>query len=302
MRFAAWMARLPLVHRRHLLRLVWSLRRPFRRDIGFGLEPLLAERLRIGMREATSIAAEHDFQDKLQQIEWLAMSLRRHDDVVTDSDRTLLSDPALVSRIADSGQTVILAPLHMGIFPMGVGYIIRTYFSGRRVLVLRAREDHEANNQAMARLKSVAGELRILNTHHQNEFMEAIRFARGGGVIVSLIDLPRSYGVPAAVTLFGMPASIALGIDAMARMLKAVVLPMAVHSDLSGDRILVGEPFEVTETTPDARADLARDLARQIENFVRFQPAQWHMWTRIGEFDPDPADAETTRGMANATA
>lgn len=230
------------------------------------------------------------------------MSRRTQHGLEADADRTVVSDPDIAERIAATGQSVVLAPLHMGIFPAGVGYMIWRYFRGRRVLVLRARDDHEINNDAMGRLTSVAGELRVLNTRNQSQFMEAIRYARGGGVIVSLIDLPRSYGVPAEVNLFGMPASIALGIDAMARMLKAIVLPMTVLSELSRDRILLGQPFEVIETSPAARAELARDLARQIEGFVRQAPAQWHMWTRIQEFYPGSSDAPATGDRLDETA
>lgn len=296
------LAALPIPYRRRLLRAGWSLSLPFRRDVGFGLEPILEQRLRIGRVEARRIAVEHDFQDWLQQLEWLASTTRSLDAMVAETHRVRVSDHALVQRIADSGQSVILAPLHMGIFPLGVSNLLWRYFRGRRLLVLRAREDHAINNLAMDRLKAVAGELRILNTRNQAEFMDAMRYARQGAVVISLIDLPRTYGVPAPVSLFGMPAAIALGLDSMARMLKAVVLPMAVHSHLDGDNVILGQPFEVADTSPAVRAELAADLARQIETLIRPAPEQWHMWTRIDEFYLDPAERLEGEGARNATA
>jgi phosphatidylinositol dimannoside acyltransferase len=297
-----YLAALPLPYRRRLLRLGWKLSLPFRRDVGFGLEPILEQRLRGGRRGARQIAVEHDFHDYLQQLEWLASATRSVDAMVAETHRTRVSDHHLAQRIADSGQPVILAPMHMGIFPLGVSYMLWRYFNGRRLLVLRAREDHAINNLAMDRLKAVASEIRILNTRNQAEFMDAMRYARQGAVVVSLIDLPRSYGVAAPVSLFGMPSAIALGLDSMARMLKAVVMPMAVHSHLDGDEIILGQPFEVADTSPAARAELAADLARQIEAFIRPQPAQWHMWTRLDEFDLDPAEGEEGEGARDATA
>lgn len=297
-----YLAQLPLPYRRRLLRFGWRLSLPFRRDVGFGLEPILEPRLRVGRAGARQIAVEHDFHDYLQQLEWLASATRPIDSLVDEARHVEVSDHHLAQRIADSGQTVILAPMHMGIFPLGVGYMLWRYFNGRRLLVLRAREDHAINNLAMDRLKAVAGEIRILNTRDQAEFMDAMRYARQGAVVVSLIDLPRSYGVAAPVSLFGMPAAIALGLDSMARMLKAVVMPMAVHSHLDGDRVILGQPFEVAETNPAARAELAADLARQIEAFVRPAPEQWHMWTRLDEFYLDPDQGDEGEGARDATA
>lgn len=300
--FARRLASLPLPYRRRLLRFGWRLSLPFRRDVGFGLEPILDQRLRVGRTGARKIAVEHDFHDYLQQLEWLSSTIRSVDAMVAETHRVQVSDHNLVQRIADSGQSVILAPLHMGIFPLGVSHLLWRYFRGRRLLVLRAREDHAINNLAMDRLKAVVGEIRILNTRNQAEFMEAMRYARQGAVVISLIDLPRTYGVPAPVSLFGMPSAIALGLDSMARMLKAVVMPMAVHSHLDGDEIVLGQPFEVAETNPTARAALAADLARQIEAFIRPAPEQWHMWTRIDEFYLDPAEGEADEGDNDAAA
>ncbi len=296
------LASLPVPYRRRLLRLGWRLSLPFRRDVGFGLEPILEQRLRVGRAGARRIAIEHDFHDYLQQLEWLSSTTRSVEAMLAETHRVRVSDHNLVQRIADSGQSVILAPLHMGIFPLGVSHLLWRYFRGRRLLVLRAREDHAINNLAMDRLKAVAGEIRILNTRNQAEFMDAMRYARQGAVVISLIDLPRTYGVAAPVTLFGMPSAIALGLDSMARMLKAVVLPMAVHSDLDGDEVIVGQPFEVAETNPVARAELAADLARQIEAFIRPAPEQWHMWTRIDEFYLDPDEGEAGEGARDAMA
>jgi KDO2-lipid IV(A) lauroyltransferase len=295
------LARLPVSYRRKLLRAGWRVTLPFR-DAGFGLEPILEDSLRLGSAAARRIAIEHDFHDLLQQLEWLASARRPEEAIVADAHRISIADPSLLERIADSGQSVILAPLHMGIFPLGVSYVLWKYFRGRRLLVLRAREDHEINNLAMERLKWISDEIRILNTRNPAEFMDAMRYARKGAVVISLIDLPRSYGVPAPVSLFGMPSAIALGLDSMARMLKAVVVPMAVRSHLDGDEVMLGQPFEVAETDPATRAELAADIARQIEAFVRRSPEQWHMWTRFHEFYLDPSEKLTREGKSDATA
>lgn len=284
MLFLGTIARLPLRTRRLLLRAAWRLSLSFRRDVGFSLEPLLEKYLRLGASDARRIAVEHDFQDQLQIMEWLASGLRSERQMLADYAHAGVSDPALALRLAESGESVILAPLHMGVFPFGISFVMWKYFAGRRVLVLRAREDNEDNNVAMDRLRAIASELRILNTRNEADFMEAMRFARKGAVVISMIDLPETYGAPVEATLFGEPVRLAFGLDAMARMLKAVVLPVSVCSSVAGDRVVFGEPFEVWENTAEDRAALAAHVARQIERFVHLDPAQWHMWTRILEF------------------
>lgn len=280
------LGRLPLAARRIALRTAWRASLPFRRDVGFGLEPFFEKRLRVGTEEARRLAREHDFHDLLLIMEWFASIRRSQAEMLADTRNTTVSDPDLPARLAATGDVVILAPLHMGVFPLGISHVLWHWFRGRRLLVLRAREDLEENNIAMDRLREIAGEFRILNTRDEADFVDAMRFARKGAVVVSLLDLPETYGSPAETRLFEETASIAMGLDAMARMLKGVVLPMTVCSRLTRDEIVFGRPFEVARTTADDRSELAMTIGRQIESFVKLAPEQWHMWTRLGEFYP----------------
>ncbi len=277
----AW---LPLPWRRLILLVAWRITLNFRRDVGYGLEPTIMRSLKMGSRQARQIAVEHEFHDILQVMEWYASTMKTERQVRADFRHTTVDDPHMLKRLASTGEPVILAPIHMGIFPLGILYVLAHFFRGRRVLVLRARDDLPENAAAMERLSEVASELRILNTSNEAEFLDAMRFARKGAVVICLFDLPPGYGSPAEMQLFGEPGSMALGMDAMARMLKAVVLPMAVSSHLRGERIMCGQPFEVETTFTSERLNIAAGLARQIERFVNTAPAQWHMWTRLHEF------------------
>jgi phosphatidylinositol dimannoside acyltransferase len=278
------LAHLPLGIRRPALYALWRMGLTVRREVGYGLEPTIIRSLKMSERQARQIAVEYDFHDMLQGMEWYASTLKNERQVRADFRHTKVDDPDMLHRLASTGDPVILAPLHMGIFPLGILYVLMHFFPARRVLVLRARDDLPENTAAMARLSEVASELRILNTNNEAEFLDAMRFARKGAVVVCLFDLPPSYGSPAEMSLFGEPASMALGMDSMARMLKAVVMPMAVRSRFNGETILCGQPFEVETTFTSERLNLAAALARQIERFVNTAPAQWHMWTRLHEF------------------
>lgn len=305
-------ARLPLRARRHALAAFWKASAPVRKDPGFELEPVLRRALRVGSGPGRRIARELEFHDVLQKMEWYAGTIMSREQALSDFRRVQVPEHELLSRIAETGEPVVLAPIHMGIFPFALTVLLWRYFAGRRVLILRARDDLEENNIGMERIAEIASEMRILNTRDESAFLEAMRFARKGGVVISLIDLPPDYGSPARTQLFGEPASIALGLDAMARMLKAVVVPLAVVSSLRGETVALGQPFEVIDTSAEARAELALHLGRQIERFVALSPAQWHMWARLSEFRsglapapgaaPTDASARTKEGAAHALA
>ncbi|MCJ8510369.1 hypothetical protein MUU53_21025 [Rhizobium lemnae] len=278
------LASYPLPVRRRLLRIGWRLSLPRRPDAGFGLEPRLERYLRVGSAEARRLSLEHDFHDLLQILEWLASVRRTKQQLVKDADFIRLPDDRMIKQLADGGGNVILASMHMGVFPIAISFVLWKFFRGRRLLILRAREDRLQNNIAMNRLGEIASEIFILNTKNESEFMDAMRFARKGAVVVSMIDLPASYGNPSEVSLFHYPARIAMGLDAMARMLNAVVVPMTTLSSVSGDRILFGQPFEVWQNSEVDRSMLAAALSRQMEQFINLDPPQWHMWTRLDEF------------------
>lgn len=278
------LASYPLPVRRRLLRIGWRLSLSRRADAGFGLEPLLERYLRVGSAEARRLSLEHDFHDLLQILEWLASVRRTKQQLIRDAHFIRMADERMIKQLAEGGGNVILASMHMGIFPIAISFVLWKYFRGRRLLILRAREDRLQNNMAMGRLSEIASEIFILNTRNEHEFMDAMRFARKGAVVVSMIDLPASYGNPSEVSLFHYPARIAMGLDAMARMLNAVVVPMTTLSSVSGDQILFGQPFEVWQNSELDRSLLATALSKQMEQFISLDPPQWHMWTRLDEF------------------
>lgn len=294
------LAALPLPLRRRLLRTIWqggALVRPGMAR--FGIEGLIGRSLRTGRGDARRIDREMHFHDKLQDLEWVAAAFRSKDEMISEAGSIAVEDVGLFARLAATGEPVILAPIHMGNFPLGLAHLLHRFFDGRRLLVLRAREDLPVWDVAMRRLGEVASELRIVNIADKASFVEAMRFARNkGAVTICFSDLPATYGTPAEVELFGEPASIAFGLDALARMVKGVVVPVAVQSAVDGDLVVAGQPFEVETNSQGERARLAGLMARQLERFVYAAPAQWHMWTRLHEFRIVDGSEELSDGVA----
>jgi len=284
------MAMMPLPLRRQVLRAHWRSEIAMRRSFGYGLTDILQRSLRVPRREAQALDREIVFHDRLQDLEWYCAAVRRIAQLEADDRHVRVDSPDLIARLAEEGRPVVLAPLHMGVFSLAVMHLAHHYFRGRRILILRAREDHETDSAAMRRLKEIASEFRFLNVKDRSEFAPAMRFAREGALVICFLDLPAAYGNPADITLFGRPARIALGVDAISRMLEAVVVPMAVRSGLDGDEVLTGEPFEVADGSKAERNAVAARIARCMQRFVHHDPAQWHMWGRLHEFEVE-ADA-----------
>ncbi|WFT77435.1 hypothetical protein QA634_19055 [Methylobacterium sp. CB376] len=144
----------------------------------------------------------------------------------------------------------------------------------------------------MRRISEIGTDMRFLNVRDKQDYIDAVRFARAGAVIVSFVDLPASYGGPVDTTLFGRPARLAMGLDALARLTEATVVPLAVRSRLDGDVVAPGRPFEVAESGPEAKARVTDLVRRHIEASVLAAPEQWFMWQRLGEFLAAPEAAQ----------
>lgn len=287
-RSQAMAARLPLPIRRRAFKAVWPARRLRHGRPTLGLAPVFERTLRVSRAEARSLDAEALFSDRLVQLEWLSLLVRSHGAIRADMRRVAMPERRLIESIASGDKPVILAPMHMGCFALAFAAIIDTLFAGRRMLILRNREDRPVETAVMQRIREVGVDMRFLNVNRKQDFLKAIRFAREGAVIVSFIDLPGSYGAPFDTTLFGQPARIAMGIDQLARLTEATVVPLAITSTLAGDTIHVGQPFEVADSHPETRHRVAEGVRRHIERSILRAPEQWFMWPRLEEYLCEP--------------
>ena len=280
------LARLPLGPRRHALWTALAARAMLARDAGLHLAPVLQQTLRLGDKAARRLDRAIAFHDALTALEWMSLLVRTTDQLIGDARHVAIEDAPLLERIAASGKPVVLAPLHMGNYVFCLAAAMRTFFAGRPMLILRARDDHEADTLVMERIREIGIEMRFLKVADKAGYVDAVRFVRSGAVVIYFVDLPPSYGGPADVTLFGRPMRLALGIDAFARVTGATVVPIVTTSSLTGDRIAPGRPFEVADVGPGERQRIAALVADHVETAILRDPGQWHMWPRLGEFIP----------------
>ncbi len=249
-----------------------------------GLGQVLTYAIRVSSVEAARIDAEVQFQDLLSTLEWAAVLRRSKSDLICDIQTISFDNSSLLKQLSQSRKPVIFAPLHMGCFALPFAKLMFEYFADRPMLILRAREDRPEETLAMQRISEIGVDMRFLNVGRKQNFLEAIRFARAGAVIVTFIDLPASYGSPASVSLFGKPAGLAMGLPSLARVTGASVVPLSVQSSVNGDVVRIGRPFESYETGSVEKARVADIVRRHIEQAVLANPDQWHMWPRLNEF------------------
>lgn len=295
-RSLALVAGLPLVLRRRAFQSAWFARRLRHGRQALGLAPVFERTLRVSRAEARRLDEAALFADRLVQLEWLAVLTRSHDALRADMRRVAIPERKLIETLASGAKPVILAPMHMGCFALAFAGMIDALFAGRRMLILRNREDRPNETAAMQRIREVGVDMRFLNVNRKQDFVDAIRFARAGAVIVSFIDLPASYGAPFRTTLFGKPAEIALGIDQLARLTEATVLPLAIASSVAGDTVHAGQPFEVADNSPETRRHIGESVRRHIERSILNAPEQWFMWPRLDEFLSEPVSEPVNWG------
>ena len=281
-------SRLPLKARRRTLRFFWRTLRLTGNLPILGLENVLKYALHLSTAEAKRTEEEIIYQDWIVMADWAAIINCKMQALERDSQMVSVPDGDVLQQASQEGKPLILAPLHMGCFPLAFAKIMRDHFSGRRMLILRAREDRPKETLAMQRVSELGVDMRFLNIHHKQNYFDAVRFVKEGAIIVMFIDLPASYGGAVGVNLFGKPIRLAMGIGSLARLTGATVIPLSVSSSVNGDVVNIGRAFETYEKGPDEKARIASIVKRHIEESIRPNPAQWHMWPRFGEFVDAP--------------
>lgn len=279
-------ASLPLWARRRLLRAAWRVEMLARRPKGYGFEHYFQRVLRLPKAEAWRLDRESIYHDYLLSLEWLSLLKRSRAEIEEDAKRVVFQDAALLSDLSRSRKSVVLAPVHTGFFALAFARLMRDFFPGRRMLILRSREDREIETKVMRRISEIGTEMRFLNVADKNNYIEAARFGREGAVIVFFIDLPGTFGGPYDTELFGAPAQIALGIVSFARMIEATVAPLAIRSSLDGDTLHCGEFFECFDLGDREKSRVCGIIRRHIERSVLAAPDQWIMWSRFDEYLP----------------
>jgi lauroyl/myristoyl acyltransferase len=123
---------------------------------------------------------------------------------------------------------------------------------------------------------------------HLGGLRKVTQALRDGEMVVTAIDRD-IMGTGHAMPFFGRPARIPLGPAAIALRMGTPLLPACAYRLPDDTYMVEGLPPVIAEATGDVKADevrITQQLLRQIEEFIRLHPDQWHVPHRIWEGAP----------------
>ncbi len=123
---------------------------------------------------------------------------------------------------------------------------------------------------------NLAGLRRVTQALHDNE------------MVITAIDRDIT-GTGHKMPFFGRPAPIPFGPAALALRLGTPIFPVCVYRLPDDSYMAEGAPLVIATPTDDHRADEVRvtgEVLRQIEEFIRRHPDQWHVPHKIWEGGP----------------
>lgn len=279
-------AGLPLRTRRRILRARFTLAGALRGFEKTGHAGLFQRVLRQSSREARRLEREVNLHNLQTEAEWAALLVRSVPALKRDARHIAVTDPAALERAAATGRPVILTPLHMGAYVLALACLMVRFFPGRPLLVLRQRDDMPLETAVMERIREVGVTMRFHQVTDRMGFLEAVRFARNGAVIVNFCDLDPAYGAAAPMPVLGLETRFAFGTDTLARLTNGLVVPLACTMEPEGDLVRVGPTFEVHTSAPEERARVAGLVRAHIEASLRARPEQWHLWSALRDYLP----------------
>jgi phosphatidylinositol dimannoside acyltransferase len=123
---------------------------------------------------------------------------------------------------------------------------------------------------------------------HLGGLRKVTQALRDGEMVVTAIDRD-IMGTGHVMPFFGRPARIPLGPAAIALRMGTPLLPACAYRLPDDTYMVEGLPPLIAEATGDVKADevrITQQLLRQIEEFIRLHPDQWHVPHRIWEGAP----------------
>jgi KDO2-lipid IV(A) lauroyltransferase len=280
------LAQRPLRTRRLLLHLAFMANELGHGHKRLGLSMLFQSLLGAGLKEADRLERELLFQDKLHELELLALKLGTPAGLQADFKSVGVRDENLFQGLSRAQRPIVLAPLHMGVYPLALGGVLNRYFSQRNVVVLRARDDVAGQTTAIRRIVEFCPRLDIVNVNSPKDMRLLVGAHRANAVIICFIDLPRSYGAATEVPFYRAHIQVALGAVRIAQMMNGFIVPMGVLSGTWGDEVVTFSALELGFKDEQEVARAVDAVGRTIEKLISLDPVQWHMWPRIPEYFP----------------
>ncbi len=277
---------LPYRLRRSSLRMTFVCLKPvMARFVSDRMVDAFATILASSRRESRQFTYRKLRHDMAALIEWMALGRRSTRGLTRDIGHlSTESGDDLAWLAAQRG--AVIGTLHFGPYALGLAWLIRRYFNGHKVIIFK-NEDSQDESRAIARLKEIGADVEFVSPKALAELPRITREIRQGAVAIIMIDMPPQVGRTDTFDLLGRPVAVATGAVDLAALARVPLMLLRIRESGKGDRVEVGEIFDIARQDDGSRARAASRITRFIADTIHHHPEQWHMWERYGEYVQD---------------
>lgn len=241
-------------------------------------------------RQGRKFAGRKMYYDMVAMIEWLALGRRSIAGLASDI-QCLSSDAAEDLQWLAAQRGAIIGTMHFGPYALGLVWLIHSHFQNRKVIIFKnANAGEEA--RAIERLGNLGAEVEFVSPTALLDFHRIIKEVRNGAIVIIMVDLPPAASRSDDFDLLGRQVAVATGAVDLAAMGRAPLMLLRVRADRRGDRIEIGDIFDVAHHDAGSRNRAVSRITRFVSETLHVYPEQWHMWSRFGEYlqqQSDPA-------------
>ena len=198
---------------------------------------------------------------------------RRHDAIIDRIERVNFEP---VFRAKDEGKGIIFAVPHMGNWEVA-GLIADEI--GVRALAVAEDLSNKRITDWFLRVRNSVG-IDIVLTSDPSRQSKLVRRLKGGGAIALLADRD-VLGTGHSVEFFGDVTRMPTGPAALAVLTGASLIPVSAYfREGAGHRLVVRNPVPIPDIADRSEkvASVARALALELEELIRLDPPQWHLF------------------------
>lgn len=192
-------------------------------------------------------------------------------------------------------QPLIVAVLHMGHYVTALLRLL-THIPELSDLAVIKRAAHSTREDAAYRHLAPSIRLQILRLD-QRPLRPALTLLRRGGALVTMIDVPPTFGTlkTQPTQWFGHPGHLPIGPATIAVTAGALVLPISTWPAGTSDALECAAFIDARLRDGECRAQAITrvhdTLAAQCAAWIRAHPGQWMLWSHIGAFFAPPTTA-----------
>jgi lauroyl/myristoyl acyltransferase len=199
----------------------------------------------------------------------------------------LLLPPSAYQALADTRRPLVLLTIHQGDYLAGLLSVLAHIPIERNIHIIKYAEWSKKEERAYQHFRRFGHEL-VVHRLSERPAKRIVRALKRQAVLLTFVDVPRSFGATTPVQMFGLPFQLTSGPLLLARLAGARILPLfSAYSDSNQPLVESGELLRTADfANPTKRApltQLAQQLADQLEANLRRHGTQWEMWPVLAD-------------------